>query len=225
MLEPHKNIFITGTDTNIGKTIVACSILFKINQQKRQAIGVKPISTGAKIINQQYQQQDTLALQEYSKIPIEHNQSNPWCFEPAISPHIAANYCKKEIKIADVRDHLYVLQQKYQEYFLLAEGAGGICCPINNKNTMLDLMQILNWPVIVVIGLKLGCLNHSILTINRLQQSGIKIAGWITTETNPMQAKNENLQSLKQYIQAPHLGDIPYLNQLSIKECAKHIKI
>ena len=111
MLEPHKNIFITGTDTNIGKTIVACSILFKMNQQKRQAIGVKPISTGAKIINHQYQQQDTLALQEYSKIPIEHNQSNPWCFEPAISPHIAANYCKKEIKIADVRDHLYVLQQ------------------------------------------------------------------------------------------------------------------
>ena len=221
MLHGLKNIVIIGTDTDIGKTIISCAILSKT----KNALGLKPISSGAALSDGQLVNADALSIMRYNSITLPYSQINPWCFKSPISPHIAATEHGVEILLPEVLSFIQNIQNTYNDKFILIEGAGGVCCPINYHATFLELLEILNWPVLLVVGLKLGCLNHAKLTMHALASSNIKVCGWVSNETTPMMAKTENLATLKSMIKAPHLGDIPYQSVINIENIANLLQI
>jgi len=219
---PHRT-FVVGTDTAAGKTIVTASILQKINSQSRRAIGLKPISSGAEYINNKLVQEDVELINQFSYIS---EDISPWCYLPAIAPHIAAKLCYKPITASAVEEYLHKMNTKYSEYTILAEGAGGINIPLNDNEFFTDIIKATNWPVILVVGLKLGALNHALLTYQGLINHNIKIAGMVIKQVAPMENVKENIATLTHHISCPYIGFIPWFDQpQSIVEYAKHLRI
>ena len=221
MTQDLNNLFIIGTDTEVGKTVITCAILSKY----KNALGIKPISSGATIINNQLKNTDALSIMQHNSFTLPYSSINPWCFKSAISPHIAAKEHGVTIKSHEISKFINNTKKQHNEKYIICEGAGGICCPINDNETFLDILEQTNWPVLLVVGLKLGCLNHTRLTINSLNIAKIKIHGWISNEIKPMKAKHENIKTLQNIIKASHLGDIPYQKDLKIENIANLIKI
>jgi dethiobiotin synthetase len=209
---PHnpKRFWLTATDTDAGKTTIMCALLSALNQAHCPSIGFKPISSGCHHTGGQLCNSDTLALMVENAKDLPHDTLNPWCFEPAIAPHIAAARTDQTLSASTIAAYLKTQSAQYPHHTLLAEGAGGACIPLNTTENTLDLAQTLEWPIILVIGLKLGALNHAALTYKALTARKLNIAGWITNQIAPMNAINENLETLQTLIQSPCLGHIPY---------------
>ena len=220
-----KRLFVIGTDTDSGKSVITATLLYKMQIQEISAIGIKPISSGAQIINNEIFQEDIALLNQYSSI-VDADNLSPWCYEPAIAPHIAAKLAKLPITCNAVLDYLKKIDNKYPNTHIIAEGAGGINIPINDNEFFTDILKQINWPVIFVIGLKLGALNHSFLTYKALQQDNIKICGVIAKQVAPMQNVNENIATLKQHIKAPWLGFIPWFEeQQTIETYSQYLEV
>lgn len=198
-----RKIFITGTDTNIGKTYVAVKLLKKFNQQGLKTIGLKPVATGC--INGQ--NEDALLLQQNASIKLDYSLINPFSFAPAVSPNIACDNISIE-KIS------YELEEafKIQADIYLIEGIGGWFVPLNSKETMADLVkQIETIEIILVVGIRLGCLNHSLLTYHATKTAKLKLIGWVANIIDPgMEAIEENIATLKNYIKEPCLEIFKY---------------
>lgn len=195
-------IFITGTDTDIGKTYVSIKMLKKFNLLGLKTIGIKPISTGC--VNGY--NQDALLLQQYSSVKLDYSLINPFAFERAVSPHIVS----LDLTIDKLWNKLQETL-KIQADIYLIEGVGGWFAPLNSKETMANLIQKFEMiEIILVVGIRLGCLNHSILTYEAIKKK-IKIKGWIANIIDPsMEAINENIDFLKEYIKEPCLEVIDY---------------
>ncbi len=198
-----RKIFITGTDTNIGKTYVSTRLLQKFNQQGLKTIGLKPVATGCI----DGYNQDALLLQHHASIKLDYQLVNPFAFTPPISPNIACAYLTVD-RIISALDESF----KVKADICLIEGIGGWLTPLNSYETMDDLVkQINDIEIIIVVGIRLGCLNHALLTLNAIKKTNLHVAGWIANIIDPkMEALEENINTLKLLIDKPCLEIFKY---------------
>ncbi|AZL16079.1 dethiobiotin synthase [Rickettsiales endosymbiont of Stachyamoeba lipophora] len=204
--------FITGTDTNIGKTYISIGLIKKFQQSGFRTLGLKPIASGGKIIDGKIYNEDALCLQKHSSKNLDYDLINPFCFLPPISPNIAAERVKLKLTVEDIYQKIYpTINGNYEVY--IVEGVGGWKVPLNDQETLADLVYKLNIPIILVIGIRLGCINHSILTYESILNKNLMLKGWVANCLGPTNLENDaNIETLKQYIKAPCLGVVG-LNQ------------
>lgn len=204
-----KGFFITGTDTGVGKTIVSLYLMRHLKKSGRQVACMKPVSAGCEMIGNGLRNDDALRLQAESTVELPYEWINPYAFEPPIAPHIAAEHAGVKIDKEFVKKNYDKIAAKSE--FTIVEGAGGWLVPINDKESMADIAIALGLPVILVVGMRLGCLNHALLTANSIEQSGLEFAGWIANQIDPgMLNQEDNMQSLKQRISTPLLGNLEH---------------
>lgn len=202
--------FVTGTNTEVGKTLVSCALLHALRAHHTKVVGMKPVAAGATLTAQGWLNEDTQALRAASNLAVPPELDNPYCLPDPMSPHLAAKRAGQTIEVS-------VLAQRFQKLATLAdavvvEGAGGFVVPLSDTETSADLAQRLALPVILVVGLRLGCLNHAVLTQEAIAARGLALAGWVANRVDPaMLAVEDNIDSLRQRLHAPLLADIPYM--------------
>ncbi|MEY4729353.1 MAG: dethiobiotin synthase [Pseudomonadota bacterium] len=204
--------FITGTDTGVGKTLVTCALL-QIARARGDKVGaMKPIAAGATQTENGWINDDVIALRKYLNVEIAQADLNPYCFHDAIAPHIAA--AKENISIDLNKISISLEKIRAVSDWVFVEGAGGFKVPLNDQLDMADLAVKLNLPVILVVGMRLGCLNHALLTQDAARARGLTLAGWVANTLDPdMPVFDENIATLQQRIHAPLLGVVPHLPQ------------
>lgn len=206
--------FVTGTDTSVGKTHVACQLIRDYVAQGYKVIGMKPIAAGCELVDGTWVNEDVLKLETASNINVPRELVNPYSFNEAIAPHIAA-------ELAGIKIEIKVIKQAFEALTKLAdivivEGAGGFLVPLNSvplnsKQTMADLAVALNIPIILVVGMRLGCINHSLLTVEAIAARKLTLHGWVANQIEPnMPALVENEATLEARIQAPKLFSLAY---------------
>ena len=207
-----KKYFITGTDTGVGKTTISCHLLDYMNQRGRRGLGIKPIASGAVYDTTQkiWINEDGLALREHSYHQLPYSLHNPIVFEEAIAPHLAAKHEDYDLSI-DVLEHRLGEVLAEEADIQLIEGAGGWLLPLNERQTLADWVIHHNWPVILVVGMRLGCLNHSLLTHAHIKANNLNFAGWIANFIDPnMACLEENLSSLTELLGEPPMMILDY---------------
>ena len=175
--------FITGTDTGVGKTYVACKLIRDYVAQGYKVIGMKPVEAGGDLVNGKWVNDDVLKLEQASNVKAPRQLVNPYSFKEAIAPHIAAEKAGLEIKIDVIKQAFQALSKLAD--IIIVEGAGGFLVPLNSQQSMADLPAALNTPVILVVGMKLGCINHSLLTVEAIQARGLTLHGWVANQVEP----------------------------------------
>nr|WP_324258629.1 dethiobiotin synthase [Cellvibrio fontiphilus] len=205
-----KAFFITGTDTNVGKTLIASGLLVAANNMGLTTAALKPVAAGCEKTDAGLRNSDALLLQSVITEPMAYEQINPIALAAAIAPHIAAQQ-EKRLLSAD-RLAGFCRGSLNQANVTLIEGAGGWRVPLNPSETLADLARILRLPVILVVGVRLGCINHALLTVEAIRNDGLTLAGWVANCVDAdMPALQENIQSLAARIPAPCLGVVPWL--------------
>jgi len=205
-----RGIFVTGTDTGVGKTVIACALVRGLRAEGARVAVMKPVASGSFATAEGLRNSDALALMEAARSPHTYDEVNPYCFEPAISPHIAAKEAAIEVDTSMIR-------QKYNQLatgvdWVVVEGAGGWFAPINQHQTMADLAWALSVPALLVVGLKLGCLNHAQLTRLGVESHGVPLAGWVVNGIDPEMMRVEaNLEALERLLGEPPLAVVPHL--------------
>ncbi|OUS41383.1 dethiobiotin synthase [Oleispira antarctica] len=231
-------IFITGTDTDAGKTLVATTLLYKAQAQGLSCFGLKPIAAGCEwsyVEQEQEQEQgqwhndDALFLQAASQPAQSYSVHNPFAFPQAIAPHIAATLNDQTLSVKSVLDACEVGLQQDVDFHLI-EGAGGWLVPLNDNETLADLAQQLankqGYKMVLVVGMKLGCINHALLTQQLILASGLELVGWVANHIDPeMSEQDANFAYLQGHIKAPCLGRIPYSPNIAAKDLIHHIEI
>ncbi|MFW5426795.1 MAG: dethiobiotin synthase [Methylophagaceae bacterium] len=203
------SVFVTGTDTNVGKTRISVALIELLQQQGGIIAGMKPIASGCEQTAQGLRNDDALQLSQQANIDFPYELINPYAFEPAIAPHIAAQQAGIDIDVAKIKENF--MQIKQQSDAVVVEGAGGWLVPINQTQTMADLAVELDLPVILVVGVKLGCINHALLTVKAIEDSGLILQGWVANEIEVNEQAEDIIKTLKQSITAPCLGHAPQL--------------
>ena len=222
----HRGIFVTGTDTGVGKT-AACAALTRALAARGLRVAVmKPIASGSDPTAEGPRNSDALTLMAAANVTAPYEIVNPYCFLPPISPHLAAREAQASIDLALLRSRFDSLAAASD--WVLVEGAGGWLAPISETATMADLAAALSLPVLLVIGLRLGCLNHALLTRESLATRGTPFAGWIANAIDPHFARPaENLATLTQRLGEPPLAHIPFLDRshgaLDLREAASRL--
>lgn len=213
--------FITGTDTGVGKTLISCALLHAFAAQGKRVAGFKPVAAGC---GEDEHNDDANALRAASSMPLTYGQVNPYCFRHAIAPHLAATHSGVRIELKRILTSFHELAGQSDE--VIAEGAGGFLVPLNDKQTSADLAQELNLPVIVVVGMRLGCINHALLTVRAIADYQLECAGWIANVLDDkMPALQENIDALRERIAAPLLGIVPYQSQPDAQATAAHLNL
>lgn len=206
-----KGVFITGTDTGVGKTVVATGLVRGLVAQGLRVAVMKPVASGSERTSEGLRNEDALALMAASNVPSPYEQVNPFCFEPAISPHIAADDAGIQVDLAQIRRHFELLAGGAD--WVVAEGAGGWLAPIGAATSIRDLALTLHLPVLMVVGLRLGCINHALLTKLAIEAQGARFAGWVANTIDPvMMRRAENLETLIRLIGEPPLAIVPHLS-------------
>lgn len=216
--------FITGTDTGIGKTWVSAGIMSLLKSQGHSVIGMKPIASGCEETPSGLRNEDALILQQHASVDVDYQQINPYTFKPAIAPHIAARQAGVTIDIEYIAENYRALSSRADK--IIIEGVGGWQVPLNENETVADLAAALELPVILVVGMRLGCINHALLTAQSIRQSGLKLKGWIANHIDPEMAEQEqNLITIQQRIDAPLLGSIPVQTHLDAESIASYLDL
>ena len=216
--------FITGTDTDAGKTTITAGLLYAAKQQQCSTLAMKPVASGCEMTAEGLRNSDALALIAQSTLRLPYPQINPYAFAPAIAPHIAAHEAGVELRVTDLYQAAQVILQE-QADFTLIEGAGGWRVPISATEYLSDFAVALNLPVILVVGVKLGCINHALLTVEAIRNDGLELAGWVANVIDPDCARlAENIEFLKQHISAPCLAEVPHLESAGAEQIAVHLQ-
>lgn len=220
-----KNYFITGTDTDVGKTLVTAALLHSASDRGLVTIGLKPVAAGCDLVAGQLKNADALALMEASSVNLIYDQVNPVALEPAIAPHIAAQ--KAGVRLSADRLAAYCKGSLMRHYDLaLVEGAGGWRVPLNDRETLASVAKQLNFPVILVVGMKLGCISHALLTAEAIIRDGLPFAGWVANRIDADMAEYEaNLDSLKQRLPGLFLGAIPFVESVDPRAVVEYLAI
>jgi dethiobiotin synthetase len=201
--------FVTGTDTGVGKTLAAVALLHALARRHARVVGMKPIAAGAEQQGDGWANEDVLALRAASTVAVPPELDNPVLLADPLSPHIAAQRAGMRIDIAEIVRRHRTLAQRADA--VVVEGAGGFHVPLSDTETGADLAQALALPVVLVVGLRLGCLNHAALTAEAIHARGLRLAGWVANRIDPaMQAVDENIAWLRQRLDAPLLADITH---------------
>lgn len=201
-------LFVTGTDTGVGKTRVATALLHAFARRGLSVAGMKPVASGCSESAQGLRNDDAQALLAASSVRLRYADVNPYAFAPPIAPHIAAEEAGREIDLA-------VLEHAYQRLAMLAqrvviEGAGGWLTPLGPRTTLADFATLIGADVILVVGLRLGCLNHALLTAQAIRAAGLELAGWVGNAIDPgFERAQANLATLRQ-LPGPCLGVFPH---------------
>ena len=205
---PH-GIFVTGTDTGVGKTRVATALLRAFARRGLRAVGMKPVAAGCERIDGALVSEDVAALAAASNVNLPVDLINPYRFQPAIAPHLAAELAGERISLEQIRDAYVALAAGADR--VVVEGAGGFLVPLNEREDFGDLARILELPVLLVVGMRLGCLNHALLTAEAVQRRGLQFTGWVANRLDArMSAFEQNVQTLRERLGAPLLGTVPF---------------
>jgi len=206
--------FITGTDTEVGKTLVSCALLLRLRTQHARVVGMKPVAAGTVLTAEGEDNEDAQALRACGSIRVARELDNPYRLPLPMSPHLAARAAGQRIDIDVLVDRYRQLAA--QADAVVVEGAGGFHVPLNDTQTGADLAQALALPVVLVVGLRLGCLNHALLTQEAILSRGLEIAGWVANRIDPqMQAQEDNIATLRERLHAPLWADVPRMAQPS----------
>ncbi|MGU3413549.1 dethiobiotin synthase [Enterobacteriaceae bacterium C23F] len=204
--------FVTGTDTEVGKTVASSALLQAANRAGYRTAGYKPVASGSEMTDEGLRNTDALALQRNSGVALRYAEVNPYTFEEPTSPHIVSEDEGHPIDAHTLSAGLHALSQKAD--WVLVEGAGGWYTPLSSTYTFADWVQAEQLPVILVVGVKLGCINHAVLTAQAVQQAGLTLAGWIANDVIPPGKRHaEYMATLTRMLPAPLLGEIPYLSE------------
>ena len=204
-----RGIFVTGTDTECGKTEVALALVRGLQERGIRTAGFKPVAAGANWCDGKLQNADALALKAAGAGEFPYSTINPYCFEPAVAPHLAAAEAGVTIDPETVLSACKELASGCD--FVVAEGAGGWRVPLAPRMDMQELALVLGFPVLLVVGLRLGCLNHALLSEQAVRASGAPLVGWIGSQVDPgMSRLNKNVESLIGQLRVPCLGILPH---------------
>jgi len=207
-----KRYFITGTDTDVGKTHITEALLRAAQQQGLTTLGLKPLAAGAELIEGQWSNDDARRLQAASSLQLPYEQVNPVLLRAALAPHLAAEMEQRRLTAQALAGFCRGTLMTQRAQLTLIEGAGGWRVPLNNRETLADLVIELNLDVILVVGMTLGCLNHALLTAEAIQRDGLRLAGWVANCIDPqMNSLEANIQTLAKRLPAPLLGTMPFL--------------
>lgn len=213
--------FVTGTDTGVGKTLVSCALLHAFAAQGKRVVGFKPVAAGC---DDDYHNDDANQLRAASTVRATYGQINPYCFPHPIAPHLSARHAGSRIDFSRIFASYDELAGQSDE--VIVEGVGGFCVPLNEKQDSVDLAKQLDIPVILVVGMRLGCLNHALLTLRAIADAQIECAGWIANVLDAdMPALQENIDALRERIQAPLLGVIPFQSRPDARAAAAHLDV
>ncbi|QFI37755.1 dethiobiotin synthase [Moritella marina ATCC 15381] len=218
-----KKVFITGTDTDVGKTVVSCAVLDYANKLGLKTVGLKPISAGCEITPEGLRNEDAVLLQQHASQLLDYQVVNPIAYQAAIAPHIAAHNQGESIDLALVDESLAKLPDDID--FAVIEGAGGWHLPISmNKNNSDNSNLFSSWvaennlDVILVVGVKLGCLNHAILSAQAITHSGANLIGWVANRpTTDIANYDDMIATLRGALAVPLMGEMPYFSSIEDK--------
>jgi dethiobiotin synthetase len=208
-----RHFFISGTDTGVGKTLVACGLLRAAALRGLRTLAIKPIAAGAELTENGLRNEDAVMLMAAMTEVLPYQQVNPVLLEPAIAPHIAAGKVGRRITVSQLAGICRGVMMQPADLVLI-EGAGGWRVPLNRHELLSGLASELQAPVILVVGMKLGCINHALLTAEAIRADGLRLAGWVANQIDPdMSCFEENLATLNAMLDAPCIGVVPYLAQ------------
>lgn len=217
-----KTFFVTGTDTEVGKTAVSCALLRAAADLGLRTAAVKPVAAGC---DEQGHNEDALQLMEAMTESMEYDQVNPVALTPAIAPHIAAEREGKRLQAPRLAGICRGVMMGSADLVLI-EGAGGWRVPLNPRETLADLAIAIQAPVIMVVAMRLGCINHALLTAEAIRRDGLQLAGWVANQPGQVMAcHQENLDTLKSLIPAPLLAEIPKLEPWTPEAAKNYINI
>ncbi len=208
-MSSRHGVFITGTDTEVGKTHYSCRLLRTLNKQGKSTAAMKPVASGAEYVDARLRNDDALQLLGAANTTTDYATCNPYCFEPAIAPHLAARQAGQCIELDVIAEHFLQLEQ--QADITIVEGVGGWQVPLNESDCVADLALRLRLPVILVVGLRLGCINHSLLSAQAIIDSGLELLGWVANGIEkdfPM--LEENIAAIEQRLPVPCLDILPW---------------
>ena len=217
--------FIAGTDTDVGKTTVAAGLLHAARLRGLSTAAAKPVASGCARTPQGLRNGDALALLGECSLALDYAEVNPFAFEPAIAPHLAAREVGVELTVAALLEPVQRVLARGAD-FSLVEGAGGWRVPLAGRESLSDLAVALQLPVILVVGVRLGCINHAVLTAEAIARDGLELAGWVANVVDPATSRlDDNLASLAERLPAPCLGRIPRLSAATPAAVAAHLDL
>lgn len=220
----QKGLFITGTDTGVGKTLVSLLLMQALQAQGFKVLGMKPVASGGHWQSGRLVNEDALALQAQSSLEIPYEFINPYVFEPAIAPHLAAAEAGVRIELAPIQRAFAELAA--QADLVIVEGAGGWRVPLGQGLEMSDLALALDLPVVLVVGLRLGCLNQALLSWESIKNKKTRPGAWIANQVDQtMERHQENFDFLEKELNYPCLGLLPWNNRLIHSSLIKQIRI
>jgi len=200
--------FLTGTDTGVGKTFSSCALLHAWRATGLNVVGYKPIASGAELLDGKLRNEDALALHKAGSAGFSLDEINPVCLKKAIAPHLAARDESIVLSLQGIQQGFAALYTKADR--VLVEGVGGFRVPLGRDFDSADMACRLNLPVILVVGLRLGCINHALLSLEAIASRGLTVVGWIGNTLRPeMSRQHDNIETLRALISAPCLGILP----------------
>jgi dethiobiotin synthetase len=214
--------FVTGTDTEIGKTLISSALLFGLGESGVHVAGMKPIAAGAQLYDGVWHNEDVDCLAAAANIALPLELATPYLMREAVAPHIAAAHEGIDIDLA----HILSCYQQVASMAdaVVVEGVGGFCVPLSAHSDTADLAQQLGLPVIMVVGMRLGCLNHALLTAQAIAARGLTLAGWVANAVDMgMPFGSDNIAALASRLPAPLLGYVPRLTEPSPSIAAAHL--
>jgi dethiobiotin synthetase len=218
-------IFVTGTDTGIGKTVASCALLRALRAAGVRSAPMKPVAAGARLHDGQWLNEDVEALVAAADRPeLDRHLVCPNLYIEAIAPHIAAGRETRTVDLDAVTRALAELERRGD--FIVVEGVGGFKVPLGAQFDSVEMARSLGLPVVLVVGIKLGCLNHALLTQDAIAAAGLKLAGWIANEIDPdMRAIEENVDALAARLGAPLIARFPHVSELSLVHLADLVNV
>jgi dethiobiotin synthetase len=219
----RSGVFITGTDTGIGKSVVSATLLAALNAGGHRAVGMKPVASGCRQTPQGLRNEDAELLIAHSAGAPDYVLVNPVALPEAIAPHLAAKHSGVDIRLDPINAAFIALSTNSD--FVVVEGVGGWMVPLSDTLSQADLPRALDLPVILVVGLRLGCINHAQLSARAIVSDGCKLAGWIANRIDPqMDCAEENLATLRALLPVPCLGVLPHASAPDPSALAMHLR-
>ncbi|MEO6154202.1 MAG: dethiobiotin synthase [Thermomonas sp.] len=218
------SVYVTGTDTGIGKTLVSCALLHGLRGNGVRAIGMKPVASGCERVHGPWRNADALALLAASDPRPDYADLNPVALPLPLAPELAARDAGIEVSLQSLLDaHARLARQADA---LVVEGVGGWSAPLSATLMQADFVHALRMPVLLVVGMRLGCLNHALLSVRAIAADGAHLAGWIASHVDPaMERVDDNLQMLRERLPAPCWGVLPHAIDPDPAKFADHLRI
>jgi dethiobiotin synthetase len=211
--------FVTGTDTGVGKTVVTLGLMRHLQDRGRRVVAMKPVASGCRQTAQGLRNADALLLQRQGSLPLGYHEVNPYAFEPAIAPHLAAAAAGIRIELDAIRAGFERLAAQADQ--VCVEGVGGWLVPLNEAQTVADMAAELGLGVILVVAIRLGCMNHALLTQAAIDGAGLHLAGWVANQPSPeCERAGDIIGALRSRLAAPLLGAVPFLPGCAVADVA-----